>query len=218
MLEMLKLYQSVRAVPDAAKKEIKGGRMNGKTDINPMWRIEKLTEMFGPCGIGWKYVITKQWTEHGADGTIAAYVNIDLFYKWNDAWSDAVPGTGGNMFVAKESSGLYTSDECYKMALTDAISVSCKAIGMGADVYWSSGRTKYDGNEQPSSPATSQQTTQRGGISEKQVKRLYAIAGKADIDPTAVLKVIVHDYKKTNVEDLTREEYDDICGRLEAKA
>ena len=74
------------------------------------------------------------------------------------------------------------------------------------------------GNAYPAQQATSQQTTQRGGISEKQVKRLYAIAGNAGIDPTAVLKVIVHDYKKTKVEDLTREEYDDICGRLEAKA
>ena len=46
--------------------------------------------------------------------------------------------------MAKERNGLYTSDECYKMALTDAISVAAKAIGMGADVYWEKGRTKYD--------------------------------------------------------------------------
>ena len=30
------------------------------------------------------------------------------------------------------------------MALTDAISVSCKALGMSADVYWDNGSTKYN--------------------------------------------------------------------------
>lgn len=209
----LMLYDIFKAVPDNAKKPITGGRMNGKTDINPMWRIQKLTEQFGPCGVGWKYTINQERLEKGSDGTIAAFVMIDLYYRWNGEWSDAVPGTGGNMFVAKESNGLYTSDECFKMALTDAISVACKALGIGADVYWNTSGTKYDKPQGEAQP-----TTQRGGISEKQVKRLYAIAGKADIDPTAVLKVIVHDYKKTKVEDLTREEYDDICGRLEAKA
>ena len=29
---------------------------------------------------------------------------------------------------------MYTSDECYKMALTDALSVACKALGVAADV------------------------------------------------------------------------------------
>lgn len=40
-----------------------------------------------------------------------------------------------------------TSDECYKMAYTDAISVAAKALGIGADVYWAAGRTKYSQDE-----------------------------------------------------------------------
>ena len=48
------------------------------------------------------------------------------------------------MLVASESKGLYVNDECYKMALTDAISVACKALGMGADVYWNKDTTKYN--------------------------------------------------------------------------
>jgi hypothetical protein len=55
------------------------------------------------------------------------------------------------------------------------------------------------------------------GISEKQVKRLFAIASKAGIDTAGVLRVLVHDYKKTSPESLTREEYDAVCTRLEAK-
>lgn len=149
-MENLELYDRVRAVPDNAKREIKAGRLKGKTDINPMWRIKALTEAFGPCGIGWKYTIKREWLESGANGEIAAFVDIDLFYKLGGEWSEAVPGTGGSMLVTSERNGLYTSDECFKMALTDAISVAAKALGVAADVYWDSDSTKY-GRQSPTS-------------------------------------------------------------------
>lgn len=140
---MMDLYEKFRSVPETAKREIAAGRLKGKTDINPMWRIKVLTETFGPCGIGWKYKIIREWLEPGANGEIAAFMDIELYYKLDGEWSEAIPGTGGSAFVAKERSGLYTSDECYKMALTDAISVACKALGIGADVYWQADSTKY---------------------------------------------------------------------------
>ena len=142
-MENLELYESFRAVPEGAKKAIKGGRLNGMTDINPMWRIKALTERFGPCGMGWKYTILSQWLEPGADGVVSAFCNITLQYKWEGEWSEPIPGTGGSAYVAKEKGGLYTSDECYKQAMTDAISVAAKALGIGADVYWDKDRTKY---------------------------------------------------------------------------
>ena len=150
MCENMRIYEQVRDVPKEARRAIVGGRLKGKTDINPMWRIKMLTEQFGPCGLGWKYVITDKRLETGANGTIAAFVDIDLFVKYDcvdGAWSEAIPGTGGSAFVAKEDGGLYTSDECFKMALTDAISVACKALGFGADVYWQADATKYTPRE-----------------------------------------------------------------------
>lgn len=143
-MDNLTIYNEVRSVPDSAKRRIEAGRLKGKTDINPMWRIKALTEKFGPCGFGWKYVITDKRLEQGANGEIAALLDIDLFVKADGVWSDAIPGTGGSAFVAKEKNGPYTSDECFKMALTDAISVACKALGFGADVYWDADKSKYD--------------------------------------------------------------------------
>lgn len=142
-MDNLEIYEKVRSVPEEAKKKITGGRLNGMTDINPMWRIKVLTENFGICGFGWRYSITKQWVENGANDEISAFVNIDLFIKIEDNWSEAIPGTGGASFVSKEKNGLYQSDECFKMALTDALSVACKSIGIGADVYFEKDKTKY---------------------------------------------------------------------------
>nr|DAP24520.1 MAG TPA: DNA repair protein-like protein [Caudoviricetes sp.] len=142
-MENLEIYERVRQVPQSAQREIQAGRLKGKTDINPMWRIKALTEQFGPCGIGWKYTITDKRLENGANNEVSAFVDIDLYIKVDGEWSDAIPGTGGSAFVASERNGLYTSDECFKMALTDAISVACKALGFGADVYWAKDATKY---------------------------------------------------------------------------
>lgn len=141
------IYNAVSAVPDSAQKRISGGRLNGMTDINPMWRIRELTELFGPCGIGWKYKIVREWLETASTGEVGAFVDIELQYRITpDAdWSEPIPGTGGSKFVAAEKgNNLRASDECYKMALTDAISVACKALGFGADIYWEAGRTKYN--------------------------------------------------------------------------
>lgn len=143
----LDIYESVRNVPESAQRLIGAGRLKGKTDVNPMWRIKALTEQFGPCGFGWKYVIKDKRLETGAGGEIAAFLDIDLFVKANGEWSEAIPGTGGSAFVANERNGPYTSDECFKMALTDAISVACKALGFGADIYWAADATKYTVND-----------------------------------------------------------------------
>lgn len=142
-MENMSIYEQARSVPQDAQKRIAAGRLKDFTDINPMWRIKKLTEMFGPCGIGWYYEIADKWCDAGADGVVACNVIVNLYIKFDGEWSKAIQGIGGNQLVANEKSGLRTSDEAYKMALTDALSVACKALGVGADIYWSADATKY---------------------------------------------------------------------------
>lgn len=152
-MENMEIYEKARSVPENAQKTIKGGRLNGMTDINPMWRIKKLTELFGACGIGWVAPIKCTWLDSLANGEVVASVEIELLVKVDGEWSKPIPGIGGSKAVAKESGGLYTDDECYKKAYTDAISVACKALGFGADVYWDKDKTKYDTRQQePSKP------------------------------------------------------------------
>ena len=142
-MDKMEIWQQLEKTADEAKKPIEAGRLKGFTDINPCWRMKRLTEVFGPCGIGWKFDILNTYTIPGANEEIAAFVDILLYYKQNGEWSEGVPGLGGSMFVAKERSGMHTSDECFKMALSDAIGTACKALGMSADIYFSKDRSKY---------------------------------------------------------------------------
>lgn len=148
-MDNMELYEKMRSVPQEARKQIAGGRLKGFTDINPMWRIKKLTETFGPCGFGWYTDEVERWTE-SSNGVTGAFVKIHLYVKMNDEWSRPIVGIGGSSLVAQEKSGLVFSDEAFKMAYTDAISVACKALGMAADVYFEKdarsrdNMTKYD--------------------------------------------------------------------------
>ena len=137
-IENLNIWQQVDTPPQKALKKITAGRLKGFTDINPMWRYKKLTEMYGPCGIGWYVDSVNYWCENGANNEIVAFCSLNLFVKSKDGngWSQAIYGIGGSKLVAKETNGLYTNDECFKMAYTDAISVACKQLGFAANIYW----------------------------------------------------------------------------------
>jgi len=153
MDKAIDLYEKLSRPDPSALKRISGGRLNGKTDINPQWRYRAMTEAFGLCGIGWKYTIDRQWTEPGDSGEVMAFVNVSLYVKQDDKWSDAIPGNGGSMLTAKEKSGRYNSDEAYKMATTDALSVAMKMLGVASAIYagqWDG--TKYINDKKPFDP------------------------------------------------------------------
>ena len=160
----LSIYERVRSVPTEAKKAIEAGRLKGKSDINPMWRIKKLTEVFGPVGFGWYTEVIKTWTEVDENSDVAVFVDINLFVKKDGGWSKPIYGNGGNKLISHErkyENGTqilvpYLDDDAYKKAYTDAISVAAKALGVGADVYFEKDVTKYDTALSQSEPIQAQ--------------------------------------------------------------
>ena len=208
MSENMRFWDKINRPPTSALKKIQGGRMSGKTDISPMWRIQAMTELFGPCGLGWKYTIDKLWTEPGEGGQVTAFALVSVSYFENGTWSTPIPGIGGSMLVAREKDGHHTSDEAYKMAVTDALSVALKAIGMAAEIYLGN----YDGSKYKNMPAAKaqQEETKPGAFhpppgmdpmpaqkddpapagkplvgmaSENQLNAIYAITRKLGISP-----------------------------------
>ena len=206
-MENLSIYEAGKSVPAEAKKTIKGGRINGFTDINPMWRIRKLTEIFGPCGIGWYYTIDREWLEgNESTGEVAAFVRISLYVKADGEWSRPIVGVGGSMFAASESKGIRVSDECYKMAQTDALSVACKNLGIGAEVYWAAGETKYSSGGQAAPPA--QDPTK---ATPEQIRVIRQAYGEERVMKLMEVNGI------TRMEDLPREKADEIMQYLNSR-
>ena len=168
----LGIYNQVRSVPSDAITPITGGPMKGKSNINPQWRLEKLTELFGPAGIGWKIEQVSRWTETTGQGEVAVFCEVNLYVKQGDQWSAPVFGQGGNMLMRRSTewvngqpvSSVHIDDEAYKKAYTDAISVACKALGFAADVYYREDETKYGSCRQdvPASAPAQQESAPSG--------------------------------------------------------
>ena len=206
-MENMQIYDAVKTVPAEARKQIQAGRLKGFTDINPMWRIRVLTEQFGPCGFGWYYTIEREWLEASDTGEVAAFVRINLYIKVEGEWSMPIVGVGGSGFVANERNGARMSDEAFKMAQTDALSVACKNLGIGAEVYWAAGETKYAAQTEQA-PATPMRDPTKA--SPEQVAAIQASYGEKVTKLMEVNGI-------TRLEDLPAEKANEIMQYLNSR-
>lgn len=170
MSDNMKYWNALKTPPPEALKPIQGGRLKGKTDISPQWRYQAMTELFGPIGLGWKYEVVELWSESGSADQVMCFAKVNVYYairqdpdfirEFGVVWSAPIPGTGGSLLIEKESKGLHTSDEGYKMAITDALSVAMKMLGVGADVYMGMADGKH------SKPSTKPSTSKKSDINK----------------------------------------------------
>lgn len=176
----LRFYEQLRNVPQGALKPIQAGRLKGKSDINPVWRIQAMTSAFGPCGIGWKYEIVKQWQEvYGQE--VKAFTNINLYIKVDGQWSEPIPGNGGATIVEVSKTGIYVNDEGYKMSLTDALSVAMKALGVAADVYFAGGVADTDNKYYQQESSAQQQQAGQAPVTQTPQQAMFTQAIQAEI-------------------------------------
>lgn len=187
-MDNLELYNRFAQPPENALKPFNNGKFSG-TDINPMWRIKALTEAFGACGTGWYTDIVRMWREDTEDGTSTVYCHIKLFYRTADGWSAPVTGIGGNTLMRKTKSGSATTDEAYKMAYTDAVGIACKALGIGANIWWQEARTKYTANNQPQQQPTVTKSETVAPKAFNPMAEVEAIKARFHIDKAGFLQM-----------------------------
>ena len=139
---MKEKFRLMARPPKEALNTIQFGKLKGKSDINPQWRIEALTEVFGLCGVGWYYeIMAIDYQDVQATGEKMVYVTVGIHVKQEDGtWSAPIIGIGGDFTIIKDKNGIHGNDEAFQMALTDAIGKAAKCVGIANDIY----RGKYD--------------------------------------------------------------------------
>jgi hypothetical protein len=134
MTENTKLWDILgRTDPAHTKAFTRGGGFKG-TAIKPMWSYRRMTEEFGPCGLGWGVGEPVFQVVPGSEGEILVYCTASVWYRHEEK-DCRVYGVGGDKIVNKFSSGLKSDDEAFKKAFTDAVTNALKLIGVGADVH-----------------------------------------------------------------------------------
>jgi len=153
-----------------------------------MWRIKVLTEVFGPSGFGWwTQNVTYEFKE--ADITpppqkpgdpvtpqkeTSVFCELELIVKDPETGEVSQPiyGVGGNTYIQWGKYGPKASDEAKKMAYTDALSIACKSLGIGHDIWYSNDRTKYTMNSEPApKPVQKAETTPAAAPAEQPVEQ-----------------------------------------------
>lgn len=171
MSDNLKVWNLVKQVPTNFLKPIGGGKLKGKSDINPQWRLMAMTQAFGMVGHGWTYRIVRTWNEPVPDGSVMCFAEVAVKTKIDGEWGQEFSGIGGSNTVEKNKNGLQSNDDGYKMAVTDALSVAFKAVGIAADIYLGN----YDDSKYQYKQDVSQAFTEL--ISPAQANELKAILG-----------------------------------------
>ena len=235
----LETWDKLKAVPDWAQKKILTGRLKNMTDVKPQWRYQRMTEVYGPCGVGWYYSIEKTWTEQGSNEQICQFAGITLYTTTGltvpNEWSAGIPAVGGSMLIAREKVGtpqerLYTSDEAVKMAVTDALGTAMKMLGLASDIYMGGNHdSKYEGKKtvdnvkevfkgaekvDKSRISTTDGWPSLDGkpktISDKQEKLLFAIGGKAGIKGDDLKLAVKGKYNIEHLNEITMGQFNDI--------
>jgi hypothetical protein len=137
-------YSRLSTPPSDATKAIEAGKLKGKTDINPQWKIEAMTQEYGECGVGWWFDIIETNTVPLNDGQILLFMQVAVFTRNGERISNPVIGCGGDFIVKKNKNGLEPNDEAYKMCLTDALGNALKCLGVGATIFRGKYDTKYN--------------------------------------------------------------------------
>lgn len=122
-----------RTDPRATKPFQRAGGFRG-TQIDPAWRLQMMTEVFGPVGRGWGYE-QLEWTI--AERMI--FICCRVWYSDPRNQSDKYytgPQWGGTELVRKNrDSTERPDDEAFKMSMTDAVGKCMLQIGLSADIY-----------------------------------------------------------------------------------
>lgn len=119
-----KLIKKLEApFPDEALAPVQKGKGFYLTTIKAQYVISRLNEVFGPCGIGWKF--TSSFENFNSKYIICF---LELSVKVNGEWSEAIAGVGGHKVVGELA-------DTYKSAQTDALTKAASKLGIGDNVF-----------------------------------------------------------------------------------
>lgn len=128
------LWQSVEKTDPDQTKKITGKAYQG-TSPKPYYLIKKATETFGPCGIGWGFIVLNERVEEGAGGERVHIAHVRVWYVWNDKRGE-VEHVGGTAFSGTRGSGKnYSDEDAPKKSVTDALVKALSLIGFAGDIF-----------------------------------------------------------------------------------
>jgi hypothetical protein len=128
------LWNRVYVTDPAAVKKITGKDYGGSSP-SPYWIIERLTDEFGPCGIGWGFNVVNERFERFSDTDTLHIACVRMWYELDGKRGELeqMGQTKGSYVTSK---GAFKVDEdAPKKSVTDALVKCASYLGFAGDIF-----------------------------------------------------------------------------------
>lgn len=128
------LWLRVCVTDPKAVKEITGKQYRGNSP-KPYWIVERLTEEFGPCGIGWGFSIASERMERLSVDDVLHVAVVDFWYVLDGKTGhiQQVGQTKATYMSSKDK--LIVDEDAPKKSVTDALVKCASYIGFAGDIF-----------------------------------------------------------------------------------
>lgn len=128
------LWERVCTTDPRAVKPITGKQYKGNSP-KPYWIVERLTDEFGPCGLGWGFQIISERFERFSD-TDTLHIAAVRFWYVLDGQRGELEQIGQTKASYVTSSGNFMLDEdAPKKSVTDALVKCASYLGFAGDIF-----------------------------------------------------------------------------------
>ena len=128
------LWQRAFTTDPRAVKEITGKQYRGNSP-KPYWIVERLTDEFGPCGIGWGFQILSERFERFSETDSLHVASVRLWYVL-DGVRGELEQIGQTKASYMSSKGSFMLDEdAPKKSVTDALVKCASYLGFAGDIF-----------------------------------------------------------------------------------
>lgn len=216
-MENKKLWDEIKVTDPCSVKPITGKAYKGNSP-KPYWLIERMTDTFGPVGIGWGVIVKSERFERMSDTDVLHVAVVSVWYVRDGVRSDTFDQMGGTKAAYMTSSGkLMIDDDAGKKSVTDGMVKCMSMIGLCADIF--SGRWDDDKYVEWAAQQYAPESPKPPMLDEKQIANVQALLTETNADKDAFFKWIstATGQQVTSLADTPAEAYNPIVKRLEAK-
>lgn len=116
-----------------AVKPITGKQYKGNSP-KPYWIVERLTDEFGPCGIGWGFTILSERMERLTETDVLHVAVVRMWFVM-DGKRGEFEQIGQTKAVYQSKNGTMVDEDAPKKSVTDALVKCASYLGFAGDIF-----------------------------------------------------------------------------------
>lgn len=211
-MENMTLWNSVKVTAPHAVTPITGKQYKGNSP-KPYWIIERATETFGPCGIGWGVEVVNERFERFGDTESLHIARVMVWYVF-DGKKGHIEQMGQTRASYTSKDGKFIVDEdAPKKSVTDGMVKCLSMLGFAGDIF--SGR--WDDSNYVEWAAEETRKREQPTLTDEQVSQITTLLEGRDFAAFMkwVSKAVGRDLKA--LKEIPADAYTPIIKRLTTK-